>query len=409
MPKRTVTMDRNTHFDCDWCAPTTENAGMTSTDDFLMALGGPSLIAWHHQNGIDRSAVEYLNSYRGLLVHGLSAARLIYLDTNFWIRMRDAEIGTGSPAAVHLLQTLRSMVRSREALCVSQMYSFLELGKQKETSLRVTAELLDELTEGVMIASPDDLLQWECAEFIKATLRKDVGHDLCPWTKVGQLHKNDLPTSMPGPVSDRQRDVILKASIDAAWNVTFNYILERFDWDTKNKLGFELDPETFASVTKRKAEQQAKGLTFDQVRLEGFSEILLSKAGPVFNGLLGRWHFERGFPEGMAALLRDADAVQHAAIQGFAGRSLGRLLPGLSIKTNLYTLYETDSQSDKPQTPNDWFDSCHAAVALPYCDMFFTERGLAHRLRQLLKADVQYGCEVVSTIEDAVTCLSNVP
>jgi len=382
---------------------------MTTVDDFLDALGGPALIAWHHQHGIDRSAAQYLSSYRSLLVRGLTGVRLIYLDTNFWIRMRDAEIGTGSPAAVRLLRTLRSMVRSREALCVSYIYSFLELGKQGEASLRVTAELLDELTEGVAIASPDDLLDWECAKFIEATLQRDVGQGMCPWTKVGQLHTNALSTEMPGPISASDREIVLKATIDAAWNVSFQYGFEQFTWDTKTKLSFDLNKNTFARVTKRKAEQQAKRLAPDQVRLEVFSEMVRTKAVPVFNRLLGRWHLDRGFPEGMATLLRDVDAVQRAAIRGFENRALGRMLPSLSIMTEIYTLYETDSQSNKPQTTNDWFDSCHAAVALPYCDLFLTERGLAHRLRRQLKADVQYDCQVVGTIEEALTRISGAP
>lgn len=36
--------------------------------------------------------------------------------------------------------------------------------------------------------------------------------------------------------------------------------------------------------------------------------------------------------------------------------------------TELYALHETDRQSSKPMTINDWLDSCHAAAALPYCD-----------------------------------------
>ena len=237
--------------------------------------------------------------------------------------MRDAERGRGSPAAIHLLQTIRAMVRSREALCVSQIYPFLEVGKQEEPSLRVSADLLDELTEGVVIASPDDLLNWECAEFIKATLQRDVGDGLCPWTKAGHLHKRALPTEMPGPVSALDTEVILKAYIDAAWNSTFRYVFEQFNWDTKNRMSFNLDSDTFARVAKRKAEQQAKGLTLAQVRLETFSDLVHTQAAPVFGRLLGKWHLDRKFPEGIAICLKDVQAVQSAAIRGFADRTLG--------------------------------------------------------------------------------------
>jgi len=140
--------------------------------------------------------------------------------------------------------------------------------------------------------------------------------------------------------------------------------------------------------------------------LETFSDLVHTQAAPVFGRLLGKWHLDRKFPEGIAICLKDVQAVQSAAIRGFADRTLGPLLPGLSIQTELYALYETDSHSAKPQTTNDWFDACHAAVALPYCDLFLTERGLAHRLRRL-KADIQYRCQVVGTIEEALARLSS--
>jgi hypothetical protein len=157
-----------------------------STETVLNRLGGRALLAWHRRHGVDLRAELYLGLYRDRLVRGLSKPLLIYLDTNFWVRLRDAARGTGLPGYEELLQRLRAMVRAREAICVSQIYSLLEVGKQEEQSLRTTAELLDELTEGVAIASTDDLLKWECAQFIGAILQRDVTQGLCPWTKVGR-------------------------------------------------------------------------------------------------------------------------------------------------------------------------------------------------------------------------------
>ena len=107
----------------------------------------------------------------------------------------------------------------------------------------------------------------------------------------------------------------------------------------------------------------------------------------------------------MSALLRDIQTAEDLAVSSFANRSLGRLLPGLAIPTELYVLYETNTQSISPLTTNDWFDWSHAAIALPYCNVFLTERGLAHRLRHEIKADVQYDCKVVGTLEEALAYL----
>lgn len=240
-----------------------------SLDDFLDRLGGPTLLAWHRENGTALTADAYLGLYRDRLVRGLGNTLLIYLDTNFWVRLRDAARGTGSAEAARLLQTLRAMVRRREALCVSQIYSLLELGKQEKRSLRITAELLDELTEGVAIASTDDLLRWECAQFVAATAQRDVSQGLCPWTKAGQIHRSQLP-ALPGPSAVAGGQAVFKASIDSLWNLSFEDVFERLDWDTKNRLGFQFDDEELASVEKRKAAQLAKGYTLDQVRASEF-------------------------------------------------------------------------------------------------------------------------------------------
>ena len=157
-------------------------------------------------------------------------------------------------------------------------------GPARDVAGRVDARragLLDELTEDVAIASSDDLLDWECAEFVKATLQRDVGRNLCPWTKVGQIHKNDLPTVLPGPITTEGRESVLKAVVDSLWNASFEYALGQFDWDTKNRLSFDLDPETLALVAQRKAEQLAKGMKRDQVRLDEFSQQVRDRATPV--------------------------------------------------------------------------------------------------------------------------------
>lgn len=379
-----------------------DNLTMTANlDHFLDRLGGPALLAWHRENGTAVPADAYLGLYRDRLLRGLDHTLVIYLDTNFWVRLRDAARGTGSAEAVRLLQTLRTMVRRREALCVSQIYSLLEVGKQEEQSLRVTAELLDELTEGVAIASTDDLLRWECAQFVTATVKRDVTQGLCPWTKVGQIHKNELP-ALPGPTTVAGGEAVLKAALDSLWNLSFEYAFERLGWDTKNKLGFQLDDEVLANVEKRKAEQLTKGYTLDQVRANEFEQQVHAQLMPVATELLRTWHTARNFPEGLSALLRDQRAVEHTAVEQFKARSLGKLLPGLSIMTELYALYETDRNTKRPISSSDWFDSSHAAAALPYCDVFLTERNLAHKLKQMLKADVQYGCQVISSLEEAL-------
>lgn len=372
-----------------------------ANEDIFQTVGGKKLAFWHRGNGMDLDAAGYLERYRGVLLNGLSRTKLFYLDTNYWVRLRDAELGCGTPEAARLLRTLRAMVRSREILCVSHWYSFSEIGKQEEASLRVTARLLDELTEGVVIASPADLLAWECAEFIGAKLGLRLLHDLCAWTKVGQIHKHELPSQMPGPVTKADRNVILKSVIDTQWNKSFEYIFGQFEWETRSRLEASLEPEVLAQIEARKQKQAVIGLSREQTRLNEFTQAVDGELRPVFVSQLRNWHIQHKFPEGVVALLRHLQVVLDAAVSEFKTGTLGRLLPSVSIRTELYTLYEMDRKKG-PLTNNDWVDWSHAAAALPYCDMFFTEKHLAHLLRTELKADQQFGCEVIGTMEEAL-------
>ncbi len=379
-----------------------ENLVPTVNEDIVKRVGGNDLIGWHHCNGRDIDASVYQELYRSVLLNGLSRTKRLYLDTNYWICLRDAELGCGTPDAIRLLQTLRAMVRSREIICVGHFPSFLEIGKQDETCLRVTASLLDELTEAVVIASPDNLLAFECAEYIEAKLGFQLHHGLSVWTKAGLIHNQELPNQISEPTTPVSSNVILKSLIDTLWNASFKDIFGTFEWDTKSSLNPDIDQEVLLQVEQRKKEQEAKGLLRKQVRQNEFLQVVSEQLRPVFTDQLRKWHIQQGFSQGLGAILVNLQVVLESAVKEFRAGTLGRLLPCVAIPVELYSLYETNHFKKAPLLTNDWFDWKHAAAAVAYCDLFFTEKHLAHLLCQELKADQQYGCEVISKPGDGL-------
>jgi hypothetical protein len=367
----------------------------------LARIGGKELVAWHHENGTGVNAQSYRERYRKVLVEGLSGARIIYLDTNYWVRLRDAELGCGSNSATLLLQMLRAMVRSREVVCVSHFNSLLELGKQEETSLRVTARLLDELTEGISIAPMADLWTRDCGMFISAKLEIETQQMLPIWTKVGQIHQHALPEEMPGPITKAGREAVLKAMVDLFWNATFDDVFGQFSWGTKDTLNADIDPEVIARVEERKVKQQVAGQSLERVRLREFSQFVNEYLRPIFAEHLLAWNAQHGFPTGLVSVMHQLQSVVDAAVNDFTDRKLGNLLPSAAIHVDLYALYETGNPNRR-LTTNDWADWNHAAAALPHCDVFMTEKHLAHQLRQELGADKQYRCTVIGTLERAL-------
>lgn len=364
-------------------------------------VGGPRLIAWHRHNGTETNAEEYRKSYQRVLINGLSRTKLIYLDTNYWVSLRKAELGQGSADEYSLLTTLRAMVRAREAICVSHFHSFIELGRQEQRSLRVTANLLDELTEGVVIAAPLDLQTWDCIQFISDTLGIHVDNLHTSWTKIGQIHSQELPSNVPGPISEFGRNVVLKSFVDARWNMTFSEIFDAFRRNTKGAFGPSIEADAVSQVELLKRKQQSENQTREQSRRANFAESVSEQLKAIFARLLLAWHIRNLTPSAVPIVRQQLQHLMSSATRRFNERSLGSLLPCVAVPAELYALYETAPES-RHLTANDWVDWNHAAAALPHCDVFLTERHLAHQLRQELRADQQFECVVVGTLAAAL-------
>lgn len=89
-------------------------------DEVLARLGGPALLQWHRRFGVDTSVEEYVSKYKAQVDRGMAFTKTVYLDTNYWVRLRDAEIGKGTAAGVALLSRLRSLVAARKIVCVER-------------------------------------------------------------------------------------------------------------------------------------------------------------------------------------------------------------------------------------------------------------------------------------------------
>ena len=366
----------------------------------LERVGGERLVLWHRANGTELSDQEYQDLYRQRLFHGLANCKRFYLDTNYWIRLRDAERGTGSVEAQRLLKCLRAMVKSREAICVSHLSSFLELAQQEGSSLKLTAQLVDELSEGVAIAPPAELKALQSVEYVAAKLGVTAPGSSNCWTKIGQIVKAELPDRMPGPVSAGGRRVILKSTLDSLWNAGTHDVFGQFDWDTKAALCGDIDADVIERITELRASQHAQRVPRSQVRRDEFASILRSDYHVNFSDAVrSLWVHNSGDPND-ERIVPCVESLVAQAIGDFASNSLGQLLPSLSIQTELYMLWWGDTR--RPLTTNDWADWQHAAAALPYCDHFLTEKHLAHQLSNVMQVNQRFACSIAGSLEKAV-------
>jgi hypothetical protein len=350
----------------------------------------------HHADHDEMSSAEYLASYQSVLGRSMDRQAKIYLDTLVWVRLKETVLGKGKPEEEALLECLRKIVRQRKGLCVSHFHSLMEVGRQTEASLRVTTGLLQELTEGVVLVSPDELRAWECAQFVHEVVGCPAPPTYMKWTKVGFSHRSGFPRELlPANASERGVGRTMKMATDHFWNVTFDQIFEAFSWDTKSKLAFDIDTDVITNLEDIRKSNRANGRTFQSDRTPAFDECIDKQLLPIFedvlaqHGCLNHWNLNR---------------VLEAASGGFHKNKLGRHLGLSRLMVELYVHMVT---ADRPLASNDYVDWAHAGAALPNCDVFITERYMAHQLTQELRADKTYGCEVVSSAAAATKLLTD--
>lgn len=368
-------------------------------ESLLTQVGGPRLVDWHRHKGTSINADDYLALYRRLLDHGISQCLRIYLDTNYWIGLRDAEMGRGSDEKRELLRQIREVVRARQAICVGHVSTISELSKQEGESLKATARLYDELTEGLVIAAPPELRFFELLQFMTSKSGQPAPSTAPCWTKVGQAMKSGLPNFMPEPCSESDRRVVRKCALDALWNMRLEDMFEQFGWEPTDKLDTAPDAGAIQQVEELKLSRKTKRRSRKKARVEEFSTLLHSTHLDEFIEHL--LLLARGRPLDRHAATQSVTQAISFAIDDFRCDRLGALLPNAVISTELYVLHESASMERK-LTAKDWQDWQHAAVALPYCDYFFTERHLANQLTSVLRLDTRYRCRVGSSVSYAL-------
>jgi hypothetical protein len=95
-------------------------------------------------------------------------------------------------------------------------------------------------------------------------------------------------------------------------------------------------------------------------------------------------------------------------VNAFHFRKIGDELPQIHIHAALHAALRWDK--NRKYNVNDFEDIRHACVALPYYDVFCTERGLCHQISQkLLQLDKVYGTKVLATDEEFLAHVNSVP
>jgi hypothetical protein len=331
----------------------------------------------------------------------LETRAAIYLDTKFWIVLRDCAAGRNDdPAARDLLQRLRKLVQDGRAFCPISESTFLEFLKKGDATARLEiARVVDELGLGVALLDHRTRLGTEIAHFVHSAGGSDDLHPLhrLIWSKVAYV----LGFTHPSHTGfDAETELaIQKAFFDHMWDVRLEKMMRMLGAHSPPG---GLDFAVSNLGVKQNADQIKSFVQAYSAELGGTAELgadmAMDVTGDIFRKKTG------GEPPEAKSAQWQTLWNQWANLLFIAMKKKPQVrqqLRTLHIHAALHAAFRWDKA--RRFTSNDLYDFEHASAALAYCRAFLTE----HALRSTIVArnvalDELFQCRVVSEISDAI-------
>ena len=333
--------------------------------------------------------------------------RRVYLDTCFWIRLRDQLAGASKDHETsELLEILLDGVAADHLICPLEKTLVIETFKQTDpTSRQATARAFDRLSQGICLAAPEERRRAELLFFLrKFNDPTALLHDPreLVWTRVGEVFGAVVPEN-PAWTTDERRSIQI-GHTEYAWGLGVEDVLAVPGWDAEAPL-----PELAALVialNEGKVEHQDDGRSIERLRsievrggLDAILHLLRDGLVYLFEVATGRQATEEerekmSYAQDLAAIIAS----------GYRNNPLWRDLPSLTIPARLHAGLRWDRS--RVYRENDLLDFWHAAAALPYCDVFLTDRDLAATITAgHVGLDRLFGCRVTASVKEALGIL----
>lgn len=363
-----------------------------------------------HAAAPEVSVHKYVNGLIAEVGDSIADRHKIYLDTRYWIHLRDAAMGRPKlPEHSEILERVRSLVSSGVAICPVSDAAWVELFKQSDSATRLTtADLLDELSLGIAIMSEEERVIAELEHFIthpdigapSPVLRNRV------WIKAGYILGLSIPVMKD--LSPEENLLLQKASVDLFWQTTHREIAE-----TAGPLPSMSDSW----------EDSAKRITADMKRYADEVRSIQQAFAAEIAGALGV------FKDAIRVLMfrhfrnttGNTDLISNEQADSSVQTALNMLVNAFRLRPKImaqripslysYAMCHAAVRMDKTRKFNghDLLDIHHASSGIPYHDAVFTETPL----RVLVTAgnvalDKTFACAVLSKEKEVLDYLHNV-
>lgn len=347
--------------------------------------------------------VEYLVAKLGNSIVG---RHKLYLDTRYWIHLRDAAMGRPThPCHSEILDCIRTLVSTGAAICPVSDAAWMELSKQIDPQTRLaTANLLDELSLGVAIMTEQERVVFEIKQFITSpeTIAPDPYLRNRVWVKAGYVLGIAIPTVKEW--SSTHNLLMQKTSVDLFWNITHREM-------TETSGALPVSDHMEKSAAKITANMRHYAHQIRSIQQAFAAEIAGSLS--VFKDAIGdlmicHFHNTTG----------NRSPVSKEQIDEVATKTLTALVNAFQLKPKImaqripslyaYAMCHAAVRMDKTRKFNghDLLDIHHASSGIPYHDAVFTE----NPLRVLVSAgnvalDKTFTCKVLAKENDVLDYL----
>jgi hypothetical protein len=215
-------------------------------------------------NHLGQPEVSYLAHVRQktlALGESIAPSVKVYLDTKFWIYLRDVAMGRSNSADLQsLLGLLTRLVAAGRVVCPLSMEIFREIFRQSDgKTLAASVQLIDLLSRGVCLLDQFSRIGVETSHFIRqVTKGQDKVHPLkhLVWTKAAYVLGHVRPTFSDAQIKEKGIDIALqKGFFDQMWQITLSDLLAasngEFRLPDNSNISTALNDGKFANVQDR--------------------------------------------------------------------------------------------------------------------------------------------------------------
>jgi hypothetical protein len=301
------------------------------------------------------------------------------------------------------------MVQDGDTICPAHYALYAEMGTIGRADRRIEmARLVDWLSGKVAIVPPEIQMQAELLFLIRSFLHKK--DDLYPalhmvWDPISSIVGRPVP-SIPSLPAD------IGTALQKDWcDFLSVFGLEDFFVCASNNLPA---PNRWNSDFCKRQNEGAEAhrrdyKTFDEVfliEIHGVLDALRPEIASAFHYLYtasgGRLSQEDIESADDDVLVRQFCGMIHEA---YKQKKLSTQWPSLHIGAGIHAAKRYEQRLYQR---GDWLDGLHAQAALPYCDVFMTERALGTLITgKYLGFDKAYACKVVWRDEDVLPALTH--